>query len=288
MSVRELRELERLEWRVLGALRPVDGVTAMPLRAADGMLRVEAEGARIVRNRSGLFVIREWERLPAHALRFDAPPPNPDPGSESLEVVVRDLSGRYLPRIAHIALPRDPDTDADPEGDAADSLFVPADVPLYPAPTADLGTNWCALRVTVTRNLPGNAGGNAGNRPLGDALGGALLRVVSGGRVIARGLTDWRGEGLVPVAGVPVTTWSEEEGAVVVSSIAATVEVYFDPAAGTRTNPSAVAGGRPPPRLPLVDPDDLERRRATLPSAQRNLSLAARGTPHLNLGLDLP
>ena len=57
MIVRNLHELERLEWRVLGALRLVDGVTGMPLRAADGMVQVEADGARIVRNRSGLFVI---------------------------------------------------------------------------------------------------------------------------------------------------------------------------------------------------------------------------------------
>ena len=286
MSVRTLRELERLEWRVLGALRPVDGVTGMPLRAGNGMVQVVADGARIVRNRSGLFVIHEWERLAAHSLRFDEPPDNPDPGSEPLQVVVRDLSGRYLPRIVTVALPRDPDVDADPQ----DSLFVALDVPLYPSPTADLGTNWCALRVSVARNPPGggNAGGNAASGLPGDALGGALLRVLSGGRVIARGLTDWRGEGLVPVAGVPVTTWSEEEGAVVVSAIAATVEVFFDPDAGTRTSQSVVAAGRPPATMPLVDPDDLELRRASLPSAQRNLSLAARGTPYLNLGLDLP
>lgn len=282
MSVRNLHELERLEWRVLGALRPVDGVTGMPLRAANGTVQVEAEGARIVRNRSGLFVIHEWERLAAHSRHFEEPPENPDPGSEALELVVRDLSGRYLPRIVSVALPRDPDPEAE------DSVFVPLDVPLYPSPTADLGTNWCALRVTVSRNPPGDGGGNAGARPPADALGGALLRVVSGGRVIARGLTDWRGESLVPVAGVPVTTWSEEEGAVVVSSIAATVEVYFDPDAGTRTSRSLVAAGRPPARLPLVNPDDLEERRAGLSSAQRSLSLAARGTPHLNLGLDLP
>jgi hypothetical protein len=282
MIVRNLHELERLEWRVLGALRLVDGVTGMPLRAADGMVQVEADGARIVRNRSGLFVIHEWERLAAYSRHFEEPPESPDPGSEALEVVVRDLSGRYLPRIASVALPRDP------APEAADSLFVPLDVRLYPSPTADLGTNWCALRVTVSRNPPGNAGDNAGAPPPGDALGGALLRVVSGGRVIARGLTDWRGEGLVPVAGVPVTTWSEEEGAVVVSSIAASVEAYFDPEAGTRTGPSAVAAGRPPVGQPLVNPDDLEERRASLASAQRNLSLAARGTPHLNLGLDLP
>lgn len=276
MSVRELRELERVEWRVLAALRPVDGVTGMPLRAGAATVRVEADGARIVRNRSGLFVIHEWPTLAAHATSFAEPPDEPEPGSELLELVVRDLSGRYLPRRLNLALPRD----ADPEVEAALSLFVPVDVPLYPSPGGDLGTNWCALRVSVSRNVGGNPGG--------DALGGALLRVVSAGSVLARGLTDWRGEGLVPVAGVPVTTWSEDEDAVVVSAIAATVEVVFDPARGTRTPQADVAAGRGPAVPPLVDPQDLEQRRATLPAAQRNVSLAARGALHLNLGLDLP
>lgn len=276
MSVKELRELERLEWRVLGALRPVDGVTGMPLRSGAATVTLEADGARIVRNRSGLYVIHEWPVLAAHGASFAEPPDAPAVGSESLEVVIRDLSGRYLPRRVTLALPRDPDQEAD----AAQSLFVPVDVPLYPSPTADLGTNWCALRVSVSRTVGGNPGG--------DALGGALLRVVSAGAVLARGLTDWRGEGLVPVAGVPVTTWSEDADAVIVSTIAATVEVVFDPALGTRTPQSDVAAGRKPARLPLADPDDLEQRRATLPRAQRNVSLAARGALHLNLGLDLP
>lgn len=276
MNLRALRELERVEWRVLGALRPVDGVTGMALGSSAASLQVEGEGARIVRNRSGLFVIHAWSVLADHAASFAQPPALPAPGSESLAVTIRDLSGRYLPRQAAIALPRDPD----PEADAADSLFSAVDVRLYPSPAADLGTNWCALRVSVSANVGGN--------PVGDALGGALLRVVSGATVLARGLTDWRGEGLVPVAGVPVTTWSEDEDAVVVSTIAATVHVFFDPALGTRTPQSTVAAGRVPARLPLVDPDDLEDRRAGLPTAQRNASLAARGALHLNLGLDLP
>lgn len=267
MRVLAFHELERLEWRVLGALRPIDGTTGIGLR---GRLEITGAGARIARNRSGLYVIHEWSRLASHAAVFEAPPDMPAPGSERLEITLRDPVGRYLPRLASIALPRDP------QAVGADSLFVPVDVPLYPSAASGLGTNWTAVRASITDNADGAA------------LGGALLRVVAGTSVLARGMSDWRGEALVPVVGVPVTTWSEDEEAVVVTSIAATIEVYFDPAVGTRTPIADVRAGRPPAAAPLVDPADLEARRAALPTMQQNLSLAARGALNLNLGLDLP
>ena len=86
-------------------MRPVDGTTGMALR---GALEVSATGARILRNRSGLYVIQDWSRLATHTAAFDAPPDLPVPGSELLEIVLRDPIGRYLPRRASIALPRDP------------------------------------------------------------------------------------------------------------------------------------------------------------------------------------
>ena len=56
----------------------------------------------------------------------------------------------------------------------------------------------------------------------------------------------------------------------------------------SRPNAPRRYAGHPPPRLPLVDPDAIESRRALLPRAQQDLSLAARGALNLNLGLDLP
>lgn len=267
MNADALRELERVEWRVLAALRPIDAVTGATIVAP---LRVTAAGARIVRNRGGLYVIHEWPALATHAAAFDAPPALPAPGSLALTVSVADAAGQYLPRLARIALPRDPAAAGE------NSLFSALAIALHPAPTARLGINWCALRVSLA------------HRASGDALGGALLRVVAGDAVLARGLSDWRGEALVPVAGIPVTTWSEDEDAVVVSHVAATLEAIFDPDAGTRTPLAEVRSGRPPPRLPQVDPDDIESRRALLPRAQQEISLAARGALNLNLGLDLP
>jgi hypothetical protein len=93
----------------------------------------------------------------------------------------------------------------------------------------------------------------------GDALGGALLRVRSNGRTLARGLSDWRGEALVPVVGVPITTWAEDEDAVVVTVIDATLEVFFDPASGgVRTPAAQVAAGRMPTAAPAPDPVRIE------------------------------
>lgn len=267
MNTDALRELERVEWRALAALRPIDAVTAATVVAP---LRVTAEGARIARNRSGLYVIHEWAALAPHAAAFYTPPALPAPGSLALTVSIVDPAGQYLPRLARIALPRDPGATGE------DSLFAARSIALHPAPGARLGINWCALRVSLAHPASG------------DALGGALLRVVAGDAVLARGLSDWRGEALVPVAGIPVTTWSEDEETVVVSHVAATLEAIFDPEAGTRTSITRVRAGRPPPRLPQVDPDAIESRRASLPRAQQDVRLAARAALNLNLGLDLP
>jgi hypothetical protein len=252
-----LRELERLEHRVLGAVRGVDATT---LSVIDVPLNVSAPGARIVRNRSGLYVIRGWTRLAAHEDAFDQPPPAPAAGTESLPIEVRDPSGRYLARRVVLALPRNPDPARASE---ADSLFRAVDVPMYPSASAPLSANWVELRVAVR------------DAASGDALGGALLRVVADARVLARGLTDWRGEALVPVAGVPVTTWSTEPGAVVITEITAALECYFQAASGTRTPAAIVRAGLAPADPPLPDPQAIEAARAGLPQSITPVVLAA-------------
>ena len=253
----QLRELERLERRVLAALRCIDATTLAPI---DDPLIVTAPGARLIRNRSGLYVVRSWTRLAAHEDAFEQPPAAPPIGSESLAVDVRDPGGRYLSRRVAIALPRDPDPAL---ASQAGSLFRPVDVAMYASARAPVSANWVELRVTVRETASG------------DALGGALLRVVADGRVLARGLTDWRGEALVPVAGVPVTTWSADPAAVVVTEIAASLECYFDRAAGTATPAARVRAGIAPADPPLPDPQALEDARAGLPQSMTPVVLAA-------------
>lgn len=270
-ALRSLRELERVERRVLGALRCVDATTGALM---DIPLRLDAPAdARIQRNLSGLFVVHEWAPLAAHGAAFASAPATPLPGTHRLTLRLSDPLGGYLPRTVGMALPRD----ADPAHAAQDnSIFRPQEVAMYPASNARLGANWAALSVSLF------ATGSS------DALGGVLLRVLSGGEVIARGLSDWRGEALVPVAGIPVTTWSTEPGSVVVTQIEARLEAYFDPASGLRSPLAAVQAGRAPSSLPLVDPEAIESARAGLPQASVAISLAAGRPLHISLGIDIP
>ncbi len=268
--MRALRELERGEWRALGALRCVDATTGVPI---ERNLRVEAPGASLVRNRSGLYVIRHWDALAAHESEFPAPPATPAPGSRSLSLSVADPAGDYLCVAAQIRLPRTGDP---AQADAADSLFQPAVVPLYPSASAPVGANWAVVRVSLTESASG------------DALGGALLRIRFNATVLARGLTDWRGEALVPVVGVPVTTFSEDANAVVISAINVSLQAAFDSASGSRTPAARVRAGRPPAALPLVDPGAIENAFDHLPHTQAELSIAARRSQSVMLSLDLP
>ncbi len=264
-----IHELERTDTRVLGALRCVDAATGAQ---ADAPLRVQIAGARVRRNRSGLFVIVQATGLEDHEGRFDAPPATPALGSVAFTARIEDPSGRYLPRLAALALPRDPDPS---RATLAGSLFRPVEVRMHPAAVAPLGANWAALRITARSGA-------------GEALGGALVAVRSGSTVLARGLSDWRGEALVPVPGVPVTTWSEDPSAVVISEIPVSVELVFDPATGTRVPAADAAAGRAPAALPVVDPDALEANRVTLPSAVQAVSVAAGRAQSLSFLLALP
>ena len=88
-------------------------------------------------------------------------------------------------------------------------------------------------------------------RSTGAALPGALIRVVrsADSTPLGRGVSDERGEALVAIPGIPVTTWDSGSGSVLAAEIDVTLHVVYD---------QAVVG---PP-----DPDDLEARQATLPA----------------------
>ncbi len=266
-----LRELERVEWRVLGALRFVDAITGSTIQHS---LRIDAPGARFTRNGSALYVLRHWDQLSDHENQFLAPPLTPVPGSLSLKLNVTDPEGTYLPIVYNFPLPRIP---IPAFAGAADSLFRPETVSLYPSAAAPTGANWAVVRVSLTETHSG------------DALGGALLRVFNNGNVLARGLTDWRGEALLPVVGVPVTTFSEAAGAVVISEINVNLRAAFDPATGSRIADSLVRDNRPPSALPAVDPVALDKNFEALPNTPPfALSIAARRSQTVSLSLELP
>lgn len=247
--------VERVSRRVLAALRPVDGVTGQPVLSP---LSVSGGGTTWVRNRRGLYVLTGAPGFQTHEDALDGPPADPAVGSVPLAVEVWDRSGAYLSRRHTIRLPRDPDPAH--AGDAT-SLFQPIDTRLYLSPSAPVSSAWAVIRATVIRD-----GGPQG-------LGGALIRVLRAGdgRVLARGLSDSRGEALVAVPGIPVTTWEAAPGPVMGTDVDVQVEVVWDPAGGG-----------------LPDPDDLEANRETLPNGQVAMKLASGRTVVRTLTVVVP
>ena len=173
--------------------------------------------------------------LEAHTIEFDQPPAVPALDSIAVELTIADGAGQYIARKAVVRLPRDPDpANAGQTG----SLFHPIDVTLYRAPNAPVSPGWAVIRAHV-RNIATSA-----------PLEGAFLRVirVSDSKVLARGMSDDRGEALIVVSGIPITTFSAADGgSPLATEIDVKVEVIFDPAAGKIPDPDAVEanGGLP-------------------------------------------
>jgi hypothetical protein len=242
---------EQVDRRVLGAVRFVDATTGSRVRAP---LLVEAEGVRWIRNRRGWHVLATAPGLEAHTDAFRMPPATPAVGDTMVELTVRDPGRRYLPRRSSISLPRDPAPD---HIATTSSLFQPVDVRLFPSSLAATAPGWAVIRASVTGEAPE------------EVLSGALIRVVrvSDETHLASGLSDERGEALVAIPGIPVTTWDEgngeaegeeEEAPVLATMIEVRLEVVFDPTAG-----------------PIPDPDALEARRDELRIRDTVLTLAS-------------
>jgi hypothetical protein len=183
--------LDRLERRVLGAVRLIDATTGRPLHRP---LSVSAEGVRFLLNRAQLYVISKAPGLEAHIMAFAAPPDTPAPGSTPIEITIDDPLGEYLPRRASIPLPRSPAPGADDP-----DLFAPETVTVLPSPNAALRQNWSGVRLSLRL---------ADERPVRGALIN-LRRHPEGGdaedELVASGLSDERGEALVVLPGLPVS-----------------------------------------------------------------------------------
>jgi len=186
--------IERVEQRVLGALRLVDRVTRTPVIRA---LQIRSDTAMLVRNRRGLYVITRADGLEAHIEAFNEQPATPALEANSYSFEISDPQKRYLPRLLTLRLPRDPDPD---NAGNDNSLFTPRDVLMYPASTASLSHNWSTVRATVMQGttLPQR---------------GALIQITdpSGNTQLSSGITDQRGEALLIVPGVPVTKFADED-----------------------------------------------------------------------------
>ena len=217
--------------RVLGALRFTDAVTALPI---DTPLSVTAPGVRWILNRRAHWVIASAPGMAAHETQFQAPPVAPPLGEVIVPFAVSDPSGRWLPRVGSIALPRDPDA---AHAGQAQSLFAVQDISMYPAPAAPTQRGWAVVRASVAGSTPGST------------LAHALVRVVrdSDGARIGAGMSDARGEALIAIEGIPSALLGDGDGPVVATDIAVHLQVVSDPNAGD-----------------APDPDDLEARRDEL------------------------
>ncbi|MGH7634700.1 MAG: hypothetical protein ACRENC_13280, partial [Gemmatimonadaceae bacterium] len=107
----------------------MDALLGTPV--SGGLVVTATDGVRVIRNRSGLYVIVDAPGFAAFTAAFIAPAPAaPATGSVTVTLTVTDPTGRYLPRRASIAVP----LDAAPANSALPaSIFVPQDRVLYPS-----------------------------------------------------------------------------------------------------------------------------------------------------------
>jgi hypothetical protein len=264
--------LEHMDRRVLGAVSFLDAATNLRILSP---LSVKADGVRLTRNQRGFYVIASALGLEAYSHSFNEQPAVVPLGSVEIVLNIVDPGMGYLPRRRTIRLPRDP---APANAGREDSLFRPVDVPLFPSPTSATLPGWGLIRATVREMGTGNL------------LPWSLIRVMRDDnppappRMLAMGLADNRGEALVPVLGIPITTWGETPGAVVATDIDVTLEVVFDPEVIKIASTDVLAAGADPNAGYMPDPDILRQRPA---SARFGIRLASGQTRVETLFLNL-
>jgi hypothetical protein len=203
--------VERVEQRVLGAVRFMDAASRTPIARR---MQLDAADLHFTQGARHLAIIARAKGFDAYVERFE--PPLPAIAATSFVATVHDPVGQYLPRRFSIVLPRTPATAAPL---AATSVFRPLEVALLPAATAPIATSWAEARITV-RDVAGNA-----LRPnvLVRALGPAALPVPE--RQFGVGMTDARGEALVAMPSVPLFRTSNGGGAVMTAEIPIRIEL---------------------------------------------------------------
>lgn len=180
--------MDTIERRVFGAIVFVDDLTDARVRDP---LRIHAPGVGIVRNRSGLYVMRELEGHDDYTRRFDNPPAHPARTDVLLQV--EDPRQRYLSRSFSLSLPRLLGTSALPVTDE-DDVLQPVTVRLWPAAARPVRANWAVLRLTVAV---------AGSDPP-RGLAHVIVETTPHppGLALRHGMTDRHGDALIVISGV--------------------------------------------------------------------------------------
>lgn len=213
---------ERVETRILGAIRWIDAVTQAPIPLP---LVARSDTLRFTRNLRGLSVITHADGLETHTPIFDLDTlPAEDvisPLSLAREGEVHDPSGTYLPARFTLQLPRDPSPDLLPPDNhrPPNSLFTPIDIALLPSPAARLAAGAAQVRVLVLDDE---------GVPIPNALGRVVA--VSDDSILGCGLSDARGEMLIAVPGLKHFAPGATEDEVVSVETEARLEIIHPPA----------------------------------------------------------
>jgi hypothetical protein len=258
------------EWqdrRLVAALQFVDATTGAKIYQP---LQLQASSrpalSRFVRNLSGHYVLMTTPSFEDYSQTFDLNELATIPANQTLAIDIVDPSGQYLPRQFSLSLPRNSAIDPASVA-AANSLFQPVRVTLYPASSAPVNPGWAVLRATVVNALT--------RERLPWAL---VIATANGAPILAQ--ADWRGEALIAIPGIPITTWATDAIAdptapVTATEIDVTLEVVFDPALATIPESADFTQLRDPNPNFRPDPDRLNRRGSGLQVGAIALRLAS-------------
>lgn len=220
--------LDRLVMRTMGGVRVVDHMTGQTLLSG---VRLTSDDLRFARTASGAFQIVAAPGFADYARAFD---PVPAVAARSFAFEVHDLTRRFLPVAASIALPRDP-----APGALANRVDEPVVVALPSAGGRFPVAGMTSLRVTLV---------DQSDAP----VLGALVQALRSGSAeeIGWGLTDRLGSAFLPITGLPTLQEAEapddededeDERDLVTGVTLATLRITADPA---RRWPADVAGLR--------------------------------------------
>lgn len=268
---RSLMMTEQSDRRILAAIRCVDSITHRPIRAP---LQLSGPGSRFIRNRSGDYILLTAPGFEAysHTFRLEALPAAPPP--TTLDITLIDPSNYYLPRKFSLSLPRSAEPTAD------DALFKTLTVPLYPSPLASKNPGWAVLRTSIV---------NASRQPLPWTLMEIIPDLVqSGSSASLLAQADWRGEALITVPDIPVSTWATAtdtaDAPVTTQSINIQINLFFD-ASQVTPLPANTDFSNNPNQDYVPNPDTLWANRAALLTSSHTLAVVAGSDRALTLTL---
>lgn len=269
--------MENIDRHVLAGFYCVDAITGSSIFDS---LSVNGAPLRLRRNRSGIFAVMDAQGIDRSKTQVLIPDPSSWPKATGYEITIQDLSFRYLARRANIQVPQPlptsvnrgvpvapPPTTTTAQG--ATPPLPPVNVPqivvLYPAPSAPVAPNWAVIRASVMSSA-------TPAKP----LAGAVVQASAPKLFTATGVTNSNGETLLAVPGLGLQLSTNGSGAVTETTIAATVNAWFD---------STLLGK---PATWISNPDDtLNNLSKMKPATSQSVQLAPSQTVFVTLTISL-